>query len=731
MIQKPLVSILMIVYNSYDFVRSENNDLLQIAINSLLNQSYKDIELIILDNQSSDDTPKICRKYEKNDKRVKFIVDNKKRFPEGSTEENFKNANGKYIMFANDDDIWDKHYIESLVIELENNPKVDIIYPNGYYIDVKGKKIGKLINSYNNTYNTISHPFSNYCKYITNRNPIPIIFGMYKKEAFKKSLPFEDFDNLKANVDNLYFSNIFLKKINCQFYNKDLFFYRVKKRSLNPTKIVGMPTIDKPAEILIYYINHQFLFYNELIKRIEQNVLDEIVKIYLKNITLASFFKFSQNIADWVCFEVTQKFEDKKFISQLLLKLKLEIDQEINDLLNRDDFNFLDLHNVRFDNYVQIDCINHLKSILNKFLNFLFNLKSLIGNNEYLEILTQSLNNENIILNNYIKILSIKNINNSLEINKRNEDIETSIISCSYNLNRFIDSTVKSIAIQKYLKLEHIIVDGLSTDGSIETLKKINNIVLISEKDSGYPEAFWKGLKISKGKYIIQCAISDCLANENWVKSASDFLDQNPNISLVWGLPQYIDEDDKLGKVSFSQFHYKNAPSKLDFFYYWLVSSFIYPEGNLCVRKTVIENCYPHFDKIKKDELDWLTFNFNFNSKGYLSHFIPQVANLGRTHGDQLSGVLDKEGTMEKMWNNYAKNVKKLRYKILFGLHTPKFIDSNGKPIILEHNYIRFIIHFFKHFYKKIYFKFNLNRYKINIYYNIKLLKHKVKSLIK
>ena len=102
-----------------------------------------------------------------------------------------------------------------------------------------------------------------------------------------------------------------------------------------------MPTIDKTAEILVYYINHQFLFYNELIKRIERNVLNEAVAIYLKTTTLATFFKFSENIAEWVCFDVAQKFKDKKQISKLLLKLKLETNHEINDLLSREDFNFL------------------------------------------------------------------------------------------------------------------------------------------------------------------------------------------------------------------------------------------------------------------------------------------------------------------------------------------------------------------------------------------------------
>lgn len=722
----------MIVYNSYDFVRSENNDLLPIAINSLLNQTYKNFELIILDNQSSDETPTICKKYEKSDNRIRFIVDNVKRFPEASIEENFKNANGKYVMIANDDDYWDENYISDLVNEIEEKPEIDVIYTNGYYIDLKGNKLAEIVSEKDIIYNSNTHPFSNYCKYVTRRNPIPINFGLFKKEAFGITLPFENFDNLKANVDNLYTSKLFLKNIRCDFYNKKYFHYRVKQRTLDPNKVADMPSINQPVDILIYYVNHQFLFYKELIKKINDEKINNKISNFLKLRTLFSLVKFSIEISKWVYNDVVKDFRTKKELTKQFINLDLSTKDEISKLNDYSDFNEINLDDAKFDFYIQKEFSFKIQILIKDFLTFLNNIKYLTTNNESIAKVIENfkLESEKYIVN--------YNLNKSLEFDKNeitentiSSLISVSVLTCSYNLRRFVNSTLFSVSTQKFNNFEHIVIDGASTDGTIDEFKNHKKIKLLSEEDSGYPEAFWKGLKLARGKYIIQCAISDCLANENWIKTASCFLDNNPDVSLVWGLPQYIDENDNLGKVSFEQFHQKNAPSKIDFFNYWLTTSFIYPEGNLCVRKSVIENCYPEFDKIKKDELDWLTFNYEFNSKGYLSHFIPIVANFGRSHGDQLSGVLDKDGMMEQMWNNYSKRVKNLRYKILFGLFTPKFIDSNGEQLRVKYSKTNFITIFLLVIYQRIYYKFHINIIVIKFQYSVKLFKHKLKYFIK
>jgi len=102
-----LVSIGMPVFNGGKHIRD--------ALDSLLAQTYRNFELIISDNSSTDETEQICREYEEIDFRIRYI-----RQPEnlGATE-NFQfvlaRAKGEYFMWAAHDDIWDPCWIETLL----------------------------------------------------------------------------------------------------------------------------------------------------------------------------------------------------------------------------------------------------------------------------------------------------------------------------------------------------------------------------------------------------------------------------------------------------------------------------------------------------------------------------------------------------------------------------------------------------------------------------------------
>ena len=110
-----LVSIGMPTYN--------RAGLLPRALDALLNQTHKNIELIISDDGSTDDTEKVCEEYAARDPRVRYI-----RHPENIGHvTNFvfvlKEARGDYFMWAADDDRWDARFIEKLLGALRQNPQ--------------------------------------------------------------------------------------------------------------------------------------------------------------------------------------------------------------------------------------------------------------------------------------------------------------------------------------------------------------------------------------------------------------------------------------------------------------------------------------------------------------------------------------------------------------------------------------------------------------------------------
>src|ERR1700761_5977921 len=80
-----------------------------------------------------------------------------------------------------------------------------------------------------------------------------------------------------------------------------------------------------------------------------------------------------------------------------------------------------------------------------------------------------------------------------------------SVITIVYNNVRDIERTMLSVLDQSYQNIEYIIVDGASTDGTLDIIKKYGNRIarLISEKDEGIYDAMNKGLAAATGDYVL------------------------------------------------------------------------------------------------------------------------------------------------------------------------------------------------------------------------------------
>jgi len=121
-----------------------------------------------------------------------------------------------------------------------------------------------------------------------------------------------------------------------------------------------------------------------------------------------------------------------------------------------------------------------------------------------------------------------------------------SIITPSFNQGIFIEKTIKSVMRQDYPLIEHIIIDGGSSDNTIEILNKYNDhVTWISEPDRGQADAVNKGVFIAKGE-IIGWLNSDDTYNEGAIRNAAEYLSANPEIVMLYGDAFHIDDDGKI-----------------------------------------------------------------------------------------------------------------------------------------------------------------------------------------
>lgn len=132
---EPLVSIVTPSYNQGKYIRQ--------TIESVLNQNYPNIEYIIIDGGSTDDTLMILKEYEG---KITYISEADKGQAD-AINKGFKMAKGEIVAWLNSDDVYEPGAIRKAVELFEVNPHIGLIYGEGYIIDEIGRKIKRFGNT--------------------------------------------------------------------------------------------------------------------------------------------------------------------------------------------------------------------------------------------------------------------------------------------------------------------------------------------------------------------------------------------------------------------------------------------------------------------------------------------------------------------------------------------------------------------------------------------------------
>lgn len=172
----PLVSIGIPIYNEGKYLAK--------TIDSLLSQDYGNIEIIITDNNSQDNTQEICLKYVKKDCNVRYYRNRLNIGMMRNYNLAFELSQGEYFMWAGGHDLWDVSFVRRCVDVLSSNDRIALCYTLGKVIDLEDHPIRTL-----DGVDTRNLTIDERIKFVIEQRTNVAIFGLIRSEIIHKIMP--------------------------------------------------------------------------------------------------------------------------------------------------------------------------------------------------------------------------------------------------------------------------------------------------------------------------------------------------------------------------------------------------------------------------------------------------------------------------------------------------------------------------------------------------------------
>ncbi len=125
-----------------------------------------------------------------------------------------------------------------------------------------------------------------------------------------------------------------------------------------------------------------------------------------------------------------------------------------------------------------------------------------------------------------------------------------SIITITYNSEKYLRETLSSVAKQTFDSFEHILWDGGSTDKTLDIAKEYPHLIIKKGNDTGISDAMNKGAKFACGDFLLHLHSDDMLASKHTLEQVSTFLKQRPTLQWVYGKAHFIDGSGKTHKTT-------------------------------------------------------------------------------------------------------------------------------------------------------------------------------------
>jgi glycosyltransferase involved in cell wall biosynthesis len=279
----------------------------------------------------------------------------------------------------------------------------------------------------------------------------------------------------------------------------------------------------------------------------------------------------------------------------------------------------------------------------------------------------------------------------------------TVITPCKNHLEGLRLAT-ESLVSQSFKDWEHLVIDSASTDGTVEYCTNRPQTRIISEADRCVEAAFTKGLKLAKGKYVTFLLCYDSLIDPDWLKTAVDFLENNPDYSLISGTsgPEGLDD-------IYSYYSYPSGP-KFNYFFFiapWTIIN----ETAFVGRTPIIREHLPNFQTSNRSRDVFFQLWIELFKNGYLAHFCSHKVARNDTHEDSRVAADAQTGEMKAKISDFYQGKRAVRRGLLSGKFRIQFKGSDDKELPIVFSRFAFILATFY--------------YKLNLFFLRKILRRK------
>ena len=598
------ISVIVAVYNTEKYVER--------CLNSLLNQTYQNLEIIVVEDDSTDNSKEVLKKYSHNDK-VKLIYNKKNSGLSYSRNVGLENATGSYIGYIDSDDYVDLDYYEKLMQSIiDSKAEIAICDIKVVDEDTNTEVISKCCNNDEFTvYNVVDNGLAaSACN------------KLFKKELISKY----KFAEGKVNED---IAVVIPTIVNAKMitYAKTYYYYVQRGGSIQNSGFS-----DKRFDI--------FYGVKTTLERIKDNKDYESLK---------DAIVFNQLIVLLIYVIPKEKNWNRR---KEILKKYNELVYEYQIRQNHNFWTFLQncgkKHRIYYKMLFKLNCEGHYS--LSNSLMSIYDLLSKVLKPK--KVISDNINLEDLVL------LAKK------QKELPDEEIKISVIVPNYNYAKFMYQRIYSILRQNYKLYELIILDDCSKDNSKEVIDDICNKLkdyidiksVYNTTNSGSAFKQWKkGMKLAKGDYV-------------WIAEADDYCDakllrtlvkpikKNKNIMISYSDTAFID--------TFGNIIIKSIKPEIDIQKsgHWdksyvnngldEIKNYSYLNCTIAnVSSAIIKNGdYEEYLKMSgefKQAGDWL-FYVNLISNGDIA-YSNKILNYYRVHGNNVSSTMNHQKHIDEI----------------------------------------------------------------------------------